>query len=105
MVPEDVVAWVRGHFRPKQADDALYLISKAVDHTGAPVDARLARCVAVGSRGDMDRLRDLVKLCAIDYRDVIMCGEYDMIDKKLVHVRNLIEPIPPEHTGRSVRPS
>ena len=40
------------------------------------------------------QLRYLVGLLQIDYRDVIMFGEYDTIDGKLARVRNLNEPLP-----------
>jgi hypothetical protein len=50
-------------------------------------------CAAVGSRGDIVQLRYLVGRLQIDYRDVIMFGEYDVIDGKLTHVRNLSEPL------------
>jgi hypothetical protein len=51
------------------------------------------RGAALGSRGDLVQLRYLVGLLQIDYRDVIMCGEYDVVDGKLTHVRNLNEPL------------
>jgi hypothetical protein len=65
--------------------------SRALDGT-AP-GARLLRGAAVGSRGDIVQLRYLVGLLQIDYRDVIMFGEYGVIDGKLTHVRNLSEPL------------
>jgi hypothetical protein len=51
-------------------------------------------CAAVGARGDLVQLRHLVGLLQLDYRDVIMFGEYDVVDGKLTHVRNLSEPLP-----------
>src|SRR5437764_1363123 len=69
-------------------------VMKAIDHAGVAPGARLLRCAAVGSRGDLVQLRYLVGLLQIDYRDVIMFGEYDVVDGKLAHVRNLNEPLP-----------
>ena len=63
------------------------------DHTGAPASSRLLRCALVGSRGDLEELRSLVELMAIDYRDVIMSGEYEVSSGRTVHVRDLNQPL------------
>ncbi len=60
-----------------------------------PHATRLLRCAALGSRGDLAQLRYLVGLLRVDFRDVIMFGEYDVVDGKLIRVRNLNEPLSP----------
>ncbi|HET7366423.1 MAG TPA: hypothetical protein VFJ70_22850 [Burkholderiales bacterium] len=93
-LPEDLERWVAAHFPAADVNIARELLASAIDHTGATPGARLLRCAAVGSRGDLVQLRYLMGLLQIDYRDVIMFGEYDVVEGKLVHVRNLNEPLP-----------
>jgi hypothetical protein len=50
--------------------------------------------MALGSQGDPERLRYLVGLLQIDYRDVIVFGEYEVRGKQLVRVHDLNQPIP-----------
>ena len=90
----DLERWIAAHFPAADIDIAREVLANAIDHAGAAPGARLLRCAAVGSRGDLVQLRYLVGLLQIDYRDVIMFGEYDMIDGKLTRVRNLSEPLP-----------
>lgn len=92
-LPEDLERWIDAHFPAAEVNIARELLASAIDHAGAAPGARLLRCAAVGSRGDVVQLRYLVGLLQIDYRDVIMFGEYDVIDGKLTHVRNLSEPL------------
>ena len=93
-LPEDVERWIGVHFTSDDVHIARELLSSAIDHAGAVPGARLLRCAAVGSRGDLVQLRYLLGLLQIDYRDVIMFGEYDVVDGKLTQVRNLNEPLP-----------
>ena len=92
-IPEDVLMWVNGHFREGERAAALELLSEAVDEGNQPVRPRLLRCAVIGSRGDIDRLREMVAQLRIDWRDVIVSGEYDILDGQLVHVRDLNQPI------------
>jgi hypothetical protein len=92
-LPEDLERWIDRHFAAAEVNVARELLANAIDHAGAVPGARLLRCAAIGSRGDLVQLRYLVGLLQIDYRDVIMCGEYDVVDGKLTHVRNLNEPL------------
>ena len=92
-LPVDLERWLAAHFAAAEINAARELLASAIDHTGAAPGARLLRCAAVGSRGDLVQLRYLVGLLQIDYRDVIMFGEYDGVDGKLTHVRNLSEPL------------
>ena len=92
-LPDDVVSWVSRHFGAGDVESALALLGSAVDETGQPVGPRLIRCAAVGSRGDLERLRLLVADLRIDWRDVITAGEYEMREGKPVHVHDLNNPI------------
>jgi hypothetical protein len=93
-LPPDVERWISAHFAAADVDAARELLAIAVDHAGATPQARLLRCAAVGSRGELVQLRYLIGLLQIDFRDVIMFGEYDVVDGKLTRVRNLNEPLP-----------
>lgn len=94
VLPPDVERYVARHFRPEDREDALELLAAAVRVDGTAPDARLYRCAAVASGGSLDRLLYEVASMARDYRDVIVEGEYEPRDKKLVRVRNLSDPIP-----------
>jgi hypothetical protein len=93
MLPDDVAQWVRSAFTAHEQHMALELLSAAVDHTGEPVGPRLVRSAAIASRGNMDKLLYYIDLLKLDWRDVIVAGEYDVINGKLVRVRNLSDPI------------
>lgn len=92
-LPDDVVRWVSRHFNGNDVGAALATLGSAVDHTSALVSPRLVRCAAVGSRGDLTRLRRLVADLRNDWRDVIMSGEYELRDGKPVQVYDFNSPI------------
>jgi hypothetical protein len=92
-LPDDVVRWVSRHFTGGDVESALVMLASAVDHTGELVAPRLLRCAAVGSRGDLARLKLLVADLRIDWRDVIMGGEYEMREGKPVQVHDFNSPI------------
>jgi hypothetical protein len=94
MLPDDLGRWLDANFSVPDARLARELLEAAVDHTGAAASERLLRCAAVGSRGELQKVRDLVEHLKVDYRDVILAGEYDVVDGKLVRVRNLTERLP-----------
>jgi hypothetical protein len=94
-LPDDVSAWINAHFSGEDAALARGALASAVDHTGARVGDRLLRCAAVGSHGRLDALLSLIDLLRVDYRDVIMAGEYDYVGRRAVHVRDLTQPIDP----------
>ena len=92
-LPDDVVRWVSRHFSGVDVAAALATLGSAVDQTGELVSPRLVRCAALGSHGNLEQLRLLVVDLRTDWRDVIMRGEYEMRDGKLVQVYDLNSPI------------
>lgn len=94
-IPDDVVAWVNGHFREIDRATAMGLLEDAVDPDGAAAEPRLLRCLVIGARGNIDRLGDLVEELRIDSEDVILSGEYESRDGRLVKVRDLSQPLAP----------
>jgi hypothetical protein len=92
-VPDDVVAWINRHFRDMDRNTAIGLLEDAVDERDAVVEPRLLRCAVIGSRGDIDRLTELVEELRIDSEDVILSGEYESRAGNLVRVRDLNLPL------------
>jgi hypothetical protein len=93
-LPEDVLDWICSNIAADERKTAISLLESAVTHEGTPPEPRLLRCAAVASRGEIERLRRNVERLRIDYRDVIMAGEYEVENSKLKRVRDLSLPIP-----------
>src|SRR5271170_3881206 len=85
-IPNDVVAWINRHFREIDRTTAIGLLEDAVDEWDDPVEPRLLRCAVIGSRGDLDRLTELVEELRIDSEDVILSGEYESRAGDLIKV-------------------
>jgi hypothetical protein len=79
-----------------EREPASALCGSATIHDGTPAGPRLIRCALVASRGSLDRLRVEIEHLKIDYRDVIMAGEYMTKDGEPVRVLDLNEPIEDE---------
>jgi hypothetical protein len=92
-LPDDVVRWVSLHFSETDQEKALVQLCSAVIHTGERADPRLLRCVVVGSGGDLARLSQQIGQLQVDWRDVIMAGEYEFKEGKNVRVRDFNDPI------------
>jgi hypothetical protein len=92
-LPEDIVRWVSLNFNEIEREQALSRLREAVLHDGKPAGVRLLRCAAVASNGDLKGLDEYIDMLLIDWRDVIVAGEYDSQDGKLVKVRDLNNPI------------
>jgi len=92
-IPDDVVKWIGAHFPQSECRAALEALAAAVDHAGQSPAPRLVRCAAMASRGRLDQLLEYVRLLRIDYRDVIVAGEYEIRGEELVRVRDLNQPI------------
>jgi hypothetical protein len=75
-LPDDVVGYIAGHFASADGRLAIELLEQAVLHDGTPAKPRLLRCAVVASEGSLARLKTLVDLLTVDWRDVIMAGEY-----------------------------
>jgi hypothetical protein len=98
-LPPDVVTYVRARFPADEWEAVTATLMAACIHTGEFPGERLLRCAVIASEGDLLRLQYYVGLLAIDWRDVIVAGEYVVQEHGLAHVRNLCEPIPSETAG------
>jgi len=77
-IPQDVMTWVENNFSRSEAALALSMLERAVIEDGSPASPRLLRCAAVASRGKTDHLAHLINLLQVDWRDVIVSGEYEI---------------------------
>ena len=93
-IPEDVQRYIARHFQAGDREEAMRLLAAATIHDGTAAGPRLLRCAVVASKGSMQTLRYGVDLLKIDWRDVIMGGEYEQGPDGVVRYRNFNEPIP-----------
>src|SRR5262245_61801860 len=82
----DIVKEARRLFGPDGAAEALELLEDAT------LPDRETRCLLRYSCGDLGRLRYLREIAAIDPRDVIMLGEYEVAGGQLIRVWDLMKP-------------
>jgi hypothetical protein len=92
-LPDDVVRWVISHFSDGEAQEALSQLRCAVIHTGEHANPRLLRCAAVSSGGGLNRLHQQIQQLKVDWRDVIMAGEYKFEAGKNVRVHDFNQAI------------
>ena len=72
---------------------AAAILSAATIEDGSAASSRLVRCAAVASGGSLVKLRAETDRLKVDWRDVVVAGEYDPIDGELSRVRDLNDPI------------
>ncbi len=92
-IPADVVGYIERSYSAIDRDDALALLRAAVLPDVRESAARLLRCAVISARRDVGRLRKQLAHLAVDYRDVVVEGEYVVRDGKLVRARDLNQPI------------
>ena len=62
------------------------LAKRALAYLSRDVGLRVLKCAVHYSRGDLNRLDEIVKLARLDKRDVMVMGEYELIKGKLVRI-------------------
>jgi len=88
-LPDDIVKWVHQSFSGADRETATALLLDARIGDGSPAEPRLLRCALVAAKDSLDKLGYYLKLLAVDFRDVVVAGEYESVGGKLVRVRNL----------------
>lgn len=83
------------HFATSDVAEAMRLLKTAVLHDGKAPDHRMLRCAVVASEKSLRSLKHYVAGLAVDFRDVIVAGEYESRNGELVQVRDLSKPIEP----------
>jgi hypothetical protein len=92
-LPEDVARYVERSFSMIDREEALAVLRGVSLGTCRESPARMLRCLVLAARRDLGRLRKLAAEIAIDYRDIVIAGEYVLREGKLARVRNLSSPI------------
>ena len=90
--PADIERYVFDIFGQDQFGAVVEVLKQARLHDGEPANDRLIRCAVVASGDSISMLKHMVDLIAIDFRDVIVAGEYESQEGKLVQVRDLTAP-------------
>ena len=96
MIPVDVERFIARRFEPPDRAAAVALVEAATIHDGSIAGPRLVRCALVASGGSIEQLRGHIEHLKIDYRDVIMAGEYRCDGLDAIRIRNLNKPIEDE---------
>lgn len=91
-LPEDIVDFVSRNYAEPEIPVVTAMLESAKLHDGRDPDFRMIRCALVASSNSIEKIQQLVSLLAIDYRDVIVAGEYASKDGDLVQIRDLSQP-------------
>jgi hypothetical protein len=97
VIAQDVKDFITRNLAPADHDQAVWVLSGARIETGAAPSPRLMRCALIASGGSLEQLRAQVARMKVDWRDVIIAGEYVSEDGTLKQVRDLSVPfaLPP----------
>jgi hypothetical protein len=93
VIPQDVKDFITRTFASADQGQAVRVLSDARIETGAAASPRLMRCALIASSGSLERLRAQVTQMKVDWRDVIVAGEYVSEGGDLKQVRDLSAPI------------
>lgn len=86
-LPDDIVGKANADYAtPADRESVLH----ALTHLDVPERDRVARCVLFCAAGDVAAFQAMAALARVDYRDAIMCAEYEQPSCK--RVRSFIEP-------------
>ena len=105
MIPQDARDFITRNFALADQDHAVWVLSGARIETGDAASPRLMRCALVASGGSLERLRAQVAQMKVDWRDVIIAGEYVSEGNDLKQVRDLSAPfaLPPNTSFERTR--
>ncbi len=93
-LPIDIENYIARHYAGEMRETVRTFVANAVIEDGTLAVPRLRRCVLVGSGESLEKLQYLINLLRVDWRDVIMAGEYHLRNGKLTRLYNFAEPIP-----------
>jgi len=78
------VRYVERSFSQVDRVEALEVLRGAVIEDGSPASPRLVRCAVLSAHRDVGRLRKQVAHLKVDWRDIIVEGEYVVRERKLM---------------------
>lgn len=87
--PQDIDAYIIRVFGKKKSEKVVEILRQAKLHDGRSPSDRLVRCMLIASEGTIEGLARSARLLETDFRDVIMCGEYELENGQSVRVRDL----------------
>ena len=91
IIPKDILIYIDQHFPAVQREEVIELLQLAVLHDYSAPDPRIIRYAVYAGAGDYEKLLYYIDLIAIDYREVIVAGEYEQQEGELVKVRDLTQ--------------
>ena len=94
-LPPDLEAYVARSYPPEDQAWTLEALAAATV-VGGRATEQMLRCAAVAGRGTRQGLQAMLDLLAVDWRDVLMAGEYAPTPEGARRVRDLSGPIPPD---------
>jgi len=94
-LPPDLEAYVLRAYGPEDRAWALEALASATA-AGGQATGQMLRCAAVAGGGTRAGLQGMLELLKVDWRDVLMAGEYAPGPRGARRVRDLTAPIPPD---------
>jgi hypothetical protein len=91
-IPPDIEQYVRRNFQDADTTAALGMLEGAVLHDGRSADFRMLRCALAACDNTRESLEYHVAGLAVDYRDVILAGEYVREKGEYIRLRDLSKP-------------
>lgn len=86
-LPDDILAKIAKDY--PDTDDQRCVLDKLINLNVNETN-RVIRCVLQSAAGNFEMFQKMADLARVDYRDVIMCGEYGYPPRS--RLRNLDEP-------------
>lgn len=85
-LPDDILQRIAVDY----PDAAAEFVQDALEGLAVPERDRVVRCVLFSAAGDLTSFSRMLALARLDYRDAILCGEYDPDTRR--RVRNMAAP-------------
>jgi len=79
---DDIITRIKADFG-SDADKAMTALNEAVEKTDSLDLDRIIRCIVFLAEGNLSNLNMYIKMAILDYRDVILCAEYEKLSDDL----------------------
>lgn len=91
-LPADIAEYIARNFPKNASFQATRILQNAVLHNGKRPGSRVLRCALASCDNTVESLERQVSGIAIDFRDVIVAGEYISESGELIRARDLSQP-------------